>query len=158
MPSPAVKKEIQRRKNETQRGQSPPITWPLIWAWVVTTYGEDTQLATMEELRALRPENRGKLTADAWLTYAAEFRLRHARLENPRAEEVQDLILSNAPDSTRTSFFRDLAQKEQYHPSLRLTGLADIPPTQVEALLQQLLGGSTTARHLRVRPKEMGCT
>ena len=150
----AGKSELQRRREEAQRGSGPPLTWSSVWSWIVLTYGEDTQQATMEELRSLRPENRGKLTAVAWLTYAAEFRLRHARLENPRVEEVQELIMSNAPESCRTSFFRELAKREQRKPTLRLTGMSGVPIPPIEQLVRQLLGPGD--HHLRMWPQGAG--
>ena len=60
--------ELQRRREEHQRGTGPPVRWLDTWNWVSRTYGRDTQVTTFQELRQLKPFHQGKLTMEALLT------------------------------------------------------------------------------------------
>ncbi len=63
-----------------------------MWAWVRRTWGaEDGHQAILADLKALKPENSGKLTAEAWLAYTTAFQLHLSRLlEKPSDTELAD--------------------------------------------------------------------
>ena len=154
--TPAGLAELKRRRERAAKG-GPPVTYAGMWNWVSLTYGQDTRISTLEELRALEPVNTGRLTSDAWLTYSNEFRLRLARLEEEVGEqEVIDWPLARVPETIRTAIMREESKRNRQHPTLRLTGVQGIPQQSVLGMISSAIGRPEVTPSVRVEVQGQG--
>ena len=91
---PSGQAELQRRQEEYLRGTGPQVRYADVWNWVYRAFSQDTQEATKEALRSLRPEHSGQLTVAAWMEYTNQFRLLYSRLDHPQEDEVSSRVVA----------------------------------------------------------------
>ena len=143
----AGRNHLQLRREQALRG-GPPVTFEEMWAWVRRTWGaEDGQQAILADLKALKPETSGKLTAEAWLAYTTAFQLHLSRLpEKPSDSELADWAIDKLPADLVGSVKKEEYCRKNLRPILRLTGALGVDMGELQALFQATAGGPVTIR------------